>query len=118
MPLPGGNRLDGPVQGHVGHRVDVHVPQAGDEIPARCIDYLCIVGHPDLVGRADGRDVVVRYKNGPLGTERSIYHIDDGDISNGHARGLRPRAGGEQQTGNNQQDLHGLSSLNVSPKAA
>ena len=110
MPLPGGNRLDGPVQRHVGHRVDMHVPQTGDEIAACRIDYLCTGGHPDLVGCADGRDVVARYKNGLSSTERSIHDIDDGDISDGHARGLRPRAGSEQQTGDNQQDFHAFTS--------
>ena len=64
----------------------MHVPQAGDEVAACCVDHVRIVGYPDLVGRADGHDAVARDKNSLFGTERPIRYIDDRNILDGHDR--------------------------------
>jgi hypothetical protein len=54
----------------VGHRVDVHVPQAGDEIAACTFDQLGIVRYPHLAGRANRYDAVARNENRLFGAER------------------------------------------------
>ena len=121
VPVLGRDRPVGCVNPHGIHRVDVHIPQAGDDVAACSVNQLRIAGYPDLVGRAHGRDAIARYKNGLFATEGSIHHIDDGDSSDGHGRGPRPRvadghrwrprrACDEQQAGNTQQDLHHLTS--------
>jgi hypothetical protein len=75
------DRRDGSIHGHVGHRVDVHVPQPGDEVPASCLHDLCVIGHGDRVDRADGVDAVACHDNCVSGMERSISHVDNGDAA-------------------------------------
>ena len=90
MPILGRNRPIGGVNPHGIHRVDVHIPQAGDDVAACSVNQLRIAGYTDLVGGAHGRDAIALYKNGLFATEGSVHHIDDGHRSDGHRRGPRP----------------------------
>jgi hypothetical protein len=67
--------------------VDVHIPQAGDEVTTCGLDQVCIDGYPDLVGPAHRYDAIACDKNCLLGPERPIHHIDDGDITDRHGWG-------------------------------
>ena len=75
----------------------MHVPQARNEVAACRVDHVRTVGYPDLVGRANGYDALARDKNGVIRTERSIHYIHDNDISDCHGRGIRLRAGTQEQ---------------------
>ena len=86
----------------------MHVPQARDEVTARCIDGVGIVRYLNAVGGADGRNAAARDENSLSGTERAVPDIDDRNILDGHDPGRRLRAGGEQQARETRRDLHDL----------
>ncbi len=79
------------------HRVNVHVPQTGDEIAASTVRDPCAVRHGDIVHRSDGRDAAAGYEHGLLGMERAIPNIDDRDARDGDGGKLRARAGTKKQ---------------------
>jgi hypothetical protein len=122
MPLRVAKRAEVHVPRHVGDGVDVHVPQARDEESARAVDQVRIVRYPDLLGRTYGRDAIARQKNGLFATEdpfitsttvtaRIARSGPSPRVADRHGRRPRLRAGGEQQAGDTQQDLHHLPSI-------
>jgi hypothetical protein len=68
VPILGGNRPVGCVNSHGIHRVDVHIPQARDNVAACSVNHLRIARYLDLVGRTHCRDAIARYKNGLFAT--------------------------------------------------
>ena len=94
------------VQCDVRYRVDMHVPQAGNEKAAGSVEHVRIVGHADLGGRADSCDAIANDEHCLIGAKRSICHIHDRDLSESHGRRNYVRAGGEQQAGNSKEDFH------------
>ena len=115
MPVTGDDRLDGGVPGHVGHRVDVHVPQAGNKVGACSLDHLCTVGYPHLAGPAGRYDAVACDENRLFGAERPIRHIDDGGTLDDHGRRTRPGAGTQEHEQSGQDVSHSrLSTTTIS----
>ncbi len=108
MPVLGRERLVHLIHRHVGDRVDVHVPQAGDEEPARRVDPIRIVRGADLVGRADGRDAVACDENCVFGTERPIPNVDNSDADDGDGGRLRAGAAKNEQAEDANEALHDL----------
>ena len=106
VPVLGRDRPERAIQRHVGHRVDVHVPQAGDEVTASGLHDLRVVGHGDLADRADSRDAVACYENRLFRMERPIPDVDNGDAADRDCRRLRMCAAENEQAENSTEVLH------------
>jgi hypothetical protein len=73
--------------------MDVHVPEARDEIAACGLDHFGIVRYPHLIGGTNCYHAVARDKNCLFGVKRPVCHIDYNDIPEGYGRGISLGAG-------------------------
>lgn len=77
MSLPGGDRINGHVQSHIRHRMDVHDPKAGDEVLPFRFHNFRVARHLYPGCWTDGHDLVVLDEDTLVPAERTIRHIDN-----------------------------------------
>ncbi len=60
--------------------MDVHVPQAGNQVAALGVGGRCVAGIACVLARADGGDAVALDDDDLIGTDFSCADIDDVDV--------------------------------------
>ena len=91
-------------------RVDVSVPQTGDEVAACRLQNLCLVGHPDRIRRADCHDAIAFDEHGLVINDRPVGHVHDACAADGEVGWLRVRVRPQQETEGAQERFHDLTS--------
>jgi len=79
--------------------VDVHVPQAGDEVLPAAVHDPGPLRHPDVAGLADGCDPVAGDDDRHPWPGRRPSSVDDGDAGDGQRPGGRVLGAGRERPG-------------------